>query len=124
MLISIRTLCSSFGATLKQDSRMEAYFVVFLTVSATSVVVRGFIFTKFLSAKYIVLDPKSIELNYCFVKSYSRTNTVINIGVTLLRTMHGPAYVSSVPISTFSISSNFRRRSSRTTSTERRFRES
>lgn len=98
---------------------MKAYLVFFLTVSVTLSLVHGFVFTKFLSAKCIVLDPKSIELNYCFVKSYSRTNTVINIGVNLLRTLDKPGYVSSVMSLTFSTANNFRRRFSRITSMER-----
>lgn len=75
---------------------MKAHVALFLTVSLTFKLVQGFSFTKFLSAKCLVLDPKSIELNYCFVKSYSRTNTVINIGVNLTRNMHKPGYVSKV----------------------------
>lgn len=72
----------------------QAVFIIILFLALGNV--RGFIFTKFLSAKCLVLDPKSIELNYCFVKSYSRTNTVLNISVNFTRTLHKPGYVSYI----------------------------
>lgn len=46
------------------------------------------------SVKCTVLDPVTIKLNYCYIKSYSRTCAFLNVGVELEKKLDAPAYVN------------------------------
>lgn len=49
--------------------------------------------TKFTAAKCLALDPSALKIDFCFIKAYSRTKAVFNLGLTLSKPVYKPLHV-------------------------------
>lgn len=72
---------------------MNVLIAVVSAIFAMICKVQSETFTKFLSAKCTVYDPRLISVDYCFVKSFSRKTSFLNVGVILAKNLGGPTYV-------------------------------
>lgn len=72
---------------------MNVQIAVVSAIIATICKVQSETFTKFISAKCTVYDPRSISVDYCFVKPFSRKASFLNVGVILAKNLGRPAYV-------------------------------
>lgn len=52
--------------------------------------------TKFTAAKCLSLDPASTIIDFCFIKAYSRTLSVFNLGLTLVKPAYKPMTVRTL----------------------------